>query len=113
MNIIDIIEKENLKDDAPKFNVGDTVRVWVKIKEGDKVQGTVTRLKHFGAFIEVLPGVEALLPHNEVVDFQNETGNIVKVGDKIDTYVVKFNPADKRISLSIHEQGSEPTPEQE
>lgn len=84
-----------------------------KIKEGDKVQGTVTRLKHFGAFIEVLPGVEALLPHNEVVDFQNETGNIVKVGDKIDTYVVKFNPADKRISLSIHEQGSEPTPEQE
>ncbi len=36
MNIIDIIEKENLKDDAPKFNVGDTVRVWVKIKEGDK-----------------------------------------------------------------------------
>ena len=84
-----------------------------KIKEGDKVQGTVTRLKHFGAFIEVLPGVEALLPHNEVVDFQNETANIVKVGDKIDTYVVKFNPADKRISLSIHEQGSEPTPEQE
>jgi len=84
-----------------------------KINEGDKVQGTVTRLKHFGAFIEVLPGVEALLPHNEVVDFQNETGNIVKVGDKIDTYVVKFNPADKRISLSIHEQGSEPTPEQE
>lgn len=84
-----------------------------KIKEGDKVQGTVTRLKHFGAFIEVLPGVEALLPHNEVVDFQNETDNIVKVGDKIDTYVVKFNPADKRISLSIHEQGSEPTPEQE
>ena len=84
-----------------------------KIKEGDKVQGTVTRLKHFGAFIEVLPGVEALLPHNEVVDFQNETGNIVKVGDKIDTYVVKFNPADKRISLSIHEQGSEPTSEQE
>ena len=84
-----------------------------KIKEGDKVQGTVTRLKHFGAFIEVLPGVEALLPHNEVVDFQNETGNIVKVGDKIDTYVVKFNPADKRISLSINEHGSEPTPEQE
>ncbi len=36
MNIIDIIEKENLRDDAPKFNVGDTVKVWVKIKEGEK-----------------------------------------------------------------------------
>ena len=36
MNIIDIIEKENLRDDAPQFNVGDTVKVFVKIKEGDK-----------------------------------------------------------------------------
>lgn len=36
MNIIDIIEKENLRDDAPEFNIGDTVKVFVKIKEGDK-----------------------------------------------------------------------------
>ena len=74
------------------------------IKEGDKVEGTVTRLKHFGAFIEVFPGVEALLPHNELVDYQNETKTIVKVGDKIDTFIMKFNPEDKRIALSIHEQ---------
>lgn len=74
-----------------------------RIKEGDKVSGTITRLKNFGAFIEVHPGVEALLPHPEVVIYQNETGSIVKVGDKIDTYIVKFNPSDKRISLSVHE----------
>lgn len=36
MNIIDIIEKENLRDDAPEFNIGDTVKVFIKIKEGDK-----------------------------------------------------------------------------
>ncbi|MBQ8459512.1 S1 RNA-binding domain-containing protein [bacterium] len=77
-----------------------------KIKEGDKVEGTVTRLKHFGAFIEVFPGVEALLPHNEVVDYQNESKSIVKVGDKISTYILKFNPDDKRIALSVHEQGT-------
>ncbi|MBQ8669590.1 S1 RNA-binding domain-containing protein, partial [bacterium] len=75
-----------------------------KIKEGDKVEGVVTRLKHFGAFIEVFPGVEALLPHNEVTDFQNESKTMIKVGDKISTYVLKFNPADKRIALSVHEQ---------
>ena len=75
-----------------------------KIKEGDKVEGVVTRLKHFGAFIEVFPGVEALLPHNEVVDYQNENKTIVKVGDKISTYILKFNPADKRIALSVQEQ---------
>ena len=83
-----------------------------KIKEGDKISGTITRLKNFGAFIEVYPGVEALLPHSEVIVYQNETESIVKVGDKIETYIVKFNPADKRISLGIHKV-EEPTEEQE
>ena len=36
MNVIDQIEKENLRSDELKFNVGDTVKVFVKIKEGDK-----------------------------------------------------------------------------
>lgn len=35
-NIIDQIEKENMKESIPSFNVGDTVKVSVKIKEGDK-----------------------------------------------------------------------------
>ncbi len=75
------------------------------IKEGDKVEGTVTRLKYFGAFVEVYPGVEALLPHNEVIEYQNDVKTIINVGDKIETYIIKFNPADRRIALSIHEQG--------
>ena len=36
MNIVDIIEKENEKKDAPIVNVGDTVKVFYKIKEGEK-----------------------------------------------------------------------------
>lgn len=41
MNLIDIIEKENLKENVPEFEIGDTVKVYVKIKEGNKerVQG--------------------------------------------------------------------------
>ena len=35
-NIIDQIEKENMKESIPEFNIGDTVRVGVRIKEGDK-----------------------------------------------------------------------------
>ena len=34
-NIIDQIEKENMKENLPAFNIGDTVKVNVKIKEGD------------------------------------------------------------------------------
>ena len=36
MNIIDQIEKEQLRNDLTPFNIGDTVKVSVKVKEGDK-----------------------------------------------------------------------------
>lgn len=35
-NIIDVIEKENMKSELPEFGIGDTVKVSVRIKEGDK-----------------------------------------------------------------------------
>ena len=68
-----------------------------------EVEGTITRIKHFGAFVEVFAGVEALLPNNEVVEYQNKNGCILAVGDKIKTTIIKFNPDDRRISLSIEE----------
>ena len=84
---------------------------WVEaeknIKEGDKVEGTITRIKHFGAFVEVFPGVEALLPHAEVVELQNSKGAVLQAGDKIDTYILKFNPADKRIALSVNPESKD------
>ncbi len=36
MNLIQVIEQENLKKEVPQFNVGDTVKVFVKVVEGDK-----------------------------------------------------------------------------
>lgn len=72
-----------------------------KISEGDKIEGTITRIKHFGAFVEIYPGVEALLPHNELLEYQNANDCILKMGDKINTIILKFNPTDKRIALSL------------
>lgn len=72
-----------------------------KISEGENIEGTITRIKHFGAFVEVFPGVEALLPHGELLEYQNANNCILKVGDKINTTIVKFNPTDKRIALSV------------
>ena len=78
---------------------------WIKaeeeLKEGDIKEGVVTRIKGFGAFVEVLPGVEALLPQSALVEYQNSKNIIVKTGDKIDTKIIKFNPKDKRISLGL------------
>lgn len=52
-NIIDSINQENLKSEIPAFNVGDTVRVMVKVIEGDKerlqaYEGVVIARKHGG-----------------------------------------------------------------
>lgn len=78
---------------------------WVEaekqISEGDKREGSITRIKHFGAFVEVFPGVEALLPHGELLEYQNAHDCILKVGDKINTTILKFNPTDKRIALKV------------
>lgn len=78
---------------------------WVEavkeLTEGMQREGLITRLKNFGAFVEVYPGVEALLPQSEVLDYQNAHNVILNVGDKIETTITKFNPTDKRISLSV------------
>lgn len=77
---------------------------WVEaskvIKEGETLKGNVIRVKHFGAFVEIYPGVEALLPYKELVEYQNKTGQVVQVGQEIETIVLKFNPEDRRISLT-------------
>ncbi len=108
---------------------------WVEaekqIQEGEQRQGTITRIKHFGAFVEIFQGVEALLPHHELLEYQNSKNCILKVGDKINTTILKFNPTDKRIALSVKDSKEvleepeakksktkkakveEPTPEQE
>ena len=36
MNIIDAIEKEGMRTDIPAFNIGDTVKVFVKVVEGNR-----------------------------------------------------------------------------
>ena len=99
-------DKQRISLSLKKLEPDPWVEAEKNIKEGDKVEGSITRLKYFGAFIEVFPGVEALLPHDEVIEYQNSKDVILQVGDKIETYIIKFNPSDRRIALSIHEQSA-------
>lgn len=53
MNIMDVLEKEQLKQDVPAFNIGDTVKVSVKVVEGNKeriqvFEGIVIKRKNGG-----------------------------------------------------------------
>lgn len=116
LNVGDKIDVEVIAVDHDKQRVSLSLKnlepdPWLEaeknIKEGDKVEGTITRIKHFGAFVEVFSGVEALLPHAEVVELQNQKDCILQVGDKVDTYILKFNPTDKRIALTINAEKAE------
>lgn len=69
-------------------------------KVGQKVPGKVTRIKHFGAFVEVYPGVEALLPSKEVLEYENEKSMKLTLGQEITTTIIRFVPDDRRMSLS-------------
>jgi ribosomal protein S1 len=73
-----------------------------ELKAGDQVEGGITRIKHFGAFVEIYPGVEALLPSKDLNDYEHQKQAKLEVGQKINTYIIKFTPEERRISLSFN-----------
>jgi small subunit ribosomal protein S1 len=80
------------------------------IKEGAMLKGKVTRCAKFGAFVELAPGIEGLVPMSEM-SFTKRIVNaedVVTPGQMIEVKVLDVNAAQKRISLSIKEAGSDP-----
>lgn len=117
--------------DDPKsvLKVGDTVKAFIKNIDGEKialslkfddtnpwlnaaekyalgtvVTGKVARMADFGAFIELEPGVDALL-HVSQISYErvNKPEDVYKVGDEVEAVVVECNADDKKISLSVKE----------
>ena len=74
-----------------------------KFEEGQIVKGTVNKVASFGVFINIFPGVEALLPTSEMKDETQNPFNIFKVGDEVDVMIKKFTPQEHRIALSMKE----------
>ena len=115
--------------ESPKkvFTVGQTVKVYIKsISEtkvalsmkfddenpwkdadvkyavGNVVKGKVARMTDFGAFVELAPGVDALLHVSQISkDHVEKPADALTVGQEVEAKVVDFNEAEKKISLSI------------
>ncbi len=109
------------------FHVGDNVRVFIKdIKDtkvalsrkfpeenpwldadkkfaiGTVVHGRVARMTDFGAFVELTPGIDALLHVSQISkEHVEKPTDVLHVGQEIDAKIVDFNEADKKISLSM------------
>ena len=109
------------------FTVGETLKVLIKDIQGEKialslkfpetnpwlnadekyavgnvVTGKVARMTDFGAFVELEPGVDALLHVSQIAkEHIEKPSDVLKVGEEITAKVVDFKQDDRKISLSI------------
>ncbi|GAA3405253.1 30S ribosomal protein S1 [Paenibacillus hodogayensis] len=80
-----------------------------KFQPGEIVTGTVKRLVSFGAFVEIAPGVEGLVHISQMAHRHIGTPHeVLKDGQEVNVKVLDFNPAEKRVSLSIKETEEAP-----
>ena len=83
---------------------------WENIKsryrQGQAVDGLVTKLTDFGAFVELEEGVEGLIYVSEIADHRIEKpSDILKVGDNVRAEILSIEPKERRIGLSIKQLG--------
>ena len=73
-----------------------------KYAVGNVVTGKVARMTDFGAFVELEPGVDALLHVSQISqEHVEKPSDVLSVGQEITAKVVDFNGEDKKISLSM------------
>lgn len=73
-----------------------------KYAVGNVVTGKVARMTDFGAFVELAPGVDALLHVSQIShDHVEKPADVLKIGQEVEAKIVDFNEDDKKISLSI------------
>ncbi len=69
---------------------------------GNVVKGTVARMQDFGAFVQLAPGVDALLHVSQISpDRIEKPSDVLQVGQEIEAKVVEYDSENKRISISI------------
>ena len=73
------------------------------LHEGSRVKGTITRLQPFGAFIEIMPGVEGLVHISELGAGKriNHPKEAVEVGQTVEATVLAVDHERRRLSLSL------------
>lgn len=115
--------------ESPKkaFKVGDVVKVFIKdindtkialsmkfpednpwnnatekFAAGTVITGKVARMTDFGAFVELAPGIDALLHVSQISkEHIDKPSDVLKAGQEIEAKIVDFNEAERKISLSM------------
>jgi small subunit ribosomal protein S1 len=83
---------------------------WDSIKSryrvGQAVEGAVTKLTDFGAFVEIEEGIEGLIYVSEIADHRIEKpSDVLKAGEQVRAEILSIEPKERRIGLSIKQLG--------
>src|SRR5699024_842684 len=98
------VDRERERISLSRKNVipGPWENIEERVSRGDVLEGTVKRLVDFGAFVEVLPGVEGLVHMSQIANRHIGTPDeVIEEGQQIDVKVLDVNEAEERMSLSI------------
>jgi len=79
---------------------------WAEIqgryKIGDLVKGTVSKLASFGAFVQLADDIDGLVHISQISeDHVAKVKDVLKVGQEVEARVIKVDPAERRIGLSV------------
>ncbi len=73
-----------------------------RYRMGDLVKGKITKLTNFGAFVELPDKLEGLVHISQISEDRiDKVKNVLKAGDEVTARVIKIDPAERRIGLSI------------
>ena len=80
------------------------------LKEGDKIKGKVSVLADYGAFIEIVDGVEGLVHVSEMSwsTHLRSAQDFVKVGDEVEAVILSLDREERKMSLGIKQLTSDP-----
>jgi small subunit ribosomal protein S1 len=86
-------------------------RVLDEYKPGDALEGKVTKVVAFGAFVEIVPGVEGLVHISELAEHHVENpSEVVSPGDQVWVRILEIDESRRRISLSVKRAESQNLP---
>lgn len=100
------IDKDRLSLSLKQLQEDPWAKEVEKFEKGDKVEGTVTRITPFGAFIQLSPAVEALVHVTELGsgDSAADPEKIFKLNEKKTFKILEIDKENRKISLSLNKK---------